>query len=161
MKIAFAGRSGPGYDVKVYDLASGQVHQVTFGEGSNESPAFSPNGRHIAFTSTRAGKKQIFTIARTGKDAVERCKERVFDAVTLDLLLPDMSGVDVLESLRVGGWLQDTPVIVVTIVPDVKIAGFTISGILRKPLDRDALLRTLERAGVHPGSNEVRVGVDS
>jgi len=113
----------------------------------------------IASTLAREGFG--FEIARTGKDALERCKERVFDAVTLDLLLPDMSGMDVLEGLRVGGWLQDTPVIVVTIVPDVKIAGFTISGILRKPLDRDALLRTLERAGVHPGSNEVRVGVES
>ena len=43
-EIAYAGRSGPGYDVKVYDLASGQTRQATFGEGSNESPAFSPNG---------------------------------------------------------------------------------------------------------------------
>ena len=49
-------------------MATREVRQLTFGEGSNESPAFSPNGRHIAFTSTRAGKKQIFTIARTGKD---------------------------------------------------------------------------------------------
>jgi TolB protein len=66
-EIAFAGRSGPGYDVKVYDLATGQTRQVTFGEGSNESPAFSPNGRHLAFTSTRAGRVQIFTIGRDGR----------------------------------------------------------------------------------------------
>ena len=32
------------------------TRQITFGEGSNESPAFSPNGRHIAFTSTRSGR---------------------------------------------------------------------------------------------------------
>ena len=44
------------------------MRQLTFGEGTNESPAFSPNGRHIAFTSTRAGKTQIFTMARDGKD---------------------------------------------------------------------------------------------
>jgi TolB protein len=68
-EIAYTGRSGPGYDVKVYDLASGQVRQVTFGEGSNESPAFSPNGRHLAFTSTRAGRVQIFTIGRDGRGA--------------------------------------------------------------------------------------------
>ena len=82
-----------------------------------------------------------FEIARTGADAIARCKERAFDAVTLDLLLPDMSGLDVLESLRIGGYLRDTPVIVVTIVPDMRhTAGFSVSGILQKPLDRDALL---------------------
>jgi PAS domain S-box-containing protein len=98
-----------------------------------------------------------FEIARTGADAIARCKERAFDAVTLDLLLPDMSGLDVLESLRVGGYLRDTPVIVVTIVPDMRhTAGFSVSGILQKPLDRDALLGALERAGVRP---EPRSGV--
>jgi TolB protein len=66
-EIAFAGRTGPGYDVKVYDLASGQTRQITFGEGSNESPSYSPNGRHLAFTSTRAGRVQVFTIGRDGR----------------------------------------------------------------------------------------------
>ena len=55
-------------DIKVIDMATREVRQLTFGEGKNESPVFSPNGRHIAFTSTRSGKKQIYTIARTGKD---------------------------------------------------------------------------------------------
>ena len=44
------------------------MKSITHGEGSNESPAFSPNGRHIAFTSTRAGKDQIFTIDRDGQN---------------------------------------------------------------------------------------------
>ncbi len=67
-EIAFAARTGPGYDIKVYDLASGQTKQITFGEGTNESPAYSPNGRHVAFTSTRSGRVQIFTVARDGKN---------------------------------------------------------------------------------------------
>ena len=45
-----------------------EIRQVTFGEGSNESPAYAPNGRHLAFMSTRSGKQQIWTIARLGKD---------------------------------------------------------------------------------------------
>ncbi len=44
-----------------------QTRQITFGEGTNESPAYSPNGRHLAFTSTRAGRVQIFTIGRDGR----------------------------------------------------------------------------------------------
>jgi TolB protein len=65
-EIAYAGRTGPGYDIRIYEMASGQTRQITNGEGSNESPAYAPNGRHLAFTSTRSGKKQIFTIGRDG-----------------------------------------------------------------------------------------------
>ncbi|PWT83881.1 MAG: hypothetical protein C5B57_06005 [Blastocatellia bacterium] len=67
-EIAFASRTGPGNDIKVMDLATRQVRQLTFGEGTNESPTWSPNGRHLAFTSTRSGKIQVFTIARDGKN---------------------------------------------------------------------------------------------
>ena len=63
-EIAYTARTGPGNDIKILDLASGQVRQLTFGEGTNESPSFSPNGRHLAFMSTRSGKSQIFTLAR-------------------------------------------------------------------------------------------------
>jgi TolB protein len=67
-EIAYAARTGPGLDIRVLELSSGQVRQLTFGEGTNESPTFSANGRHIAFMSTRSGKSQIFTVARDGKD---------------------------------------------------------------------------------------------
>jgi TolB protein len=66
-EIAFAGRSGPGYDIKIYDLASGQTRQITSGEGSNESPAYAPNGRHLAFVSTRSGRPNVYTIGRDGR----------------------------------------------------------------------------------------------
>ena len=110
----------------------------------------------IATTLARAGFG--FEIARTGHDAIARCKARSFDAITLDLLLSDMSGLEVLEALRDCDCLRGTPVIVVTVVPDVKIAGFTIAGVLQKPLDRDALLDVLDRVGVRPGDREVRAG---
>jgi TolB protein len=67
-EIAYAGRTGPGFDIKIYDVATRETRVLTDGSGSNESPAFAPNGRHIAFTSTRAGKVQIFTIDRDGKN---------------------------------------------------------------------------------------------
>jgi TolB protein len=67
-ELAFVCRTGPGYDIKIFEFATGERRQITFGEGSNESPAYSPNGRHIAFTSTRAGRTHIFTVARDGKN---------------------------------------------------------------------------------------------
>ena len=66
-EIAFAARTGPAYDIKVYDLASGQTRQITFGEGSNESPSYAANGRHLAFVSTRSGRAQIYTVGRDGR----------------------------------------------------------------------------------------------
>jgi TolB protein len=68
-EIAYTGRSSAaGYDIFVYDFSRGTSVRITDGIGSNESPAFSPTGRHLAFMSSRAGKYQIFTIARDGKD---------------------------------------------------------------------------------------------
>lgn len=67
-EIAYAGQTGAGFDIRIYDVASGTSKTITDGIGSNESPAFSPNGRHIAFTSTRAGKAQIFVIDRDGQN---------------------------------------------------------------------------------------------
>jgi TolB protein len=55
-------------DIKVLSLATREVRQLTFGEGTNESPSWAPNGRHLAFMSTRSGKSQIFLIARDGKN---------------------------------------------------------------------------------------------
>ena len=67
-EIAYTGRTGQGFDIKILEVRTGQVRQLTFGEGTNESPSFAPNGRHLAFSSTRSGKEQIFTIARDGRD---------------------------------------------------------------------------------------------
>jgi TolB protein len=67
-EIAFTARTGPGFDIKILNIATGETRQITFGEGSNESPAWAPNGRHMAFMSTRAGKSQIFTVDRDGKN---------------------------------------------------------------------------------------------
>jgi TolB protein len=67
-EVAYSSKTGPGHDIKVLDLATNEVRQLTFGLGSNESPSFSPNGRHVAFMSTRgSGLKQIYTIGRDGK----------------------------------------------------------------------------------------------
>jgi TolB protein len=70
-EIAFTSRTSPGvFDIKILDLASNQVRQITFGQGTSESPAYAPNGKHLAFASTRGGgwRYQIWTIGRDGRD---------------------------------------------------------------------------------------------
>ena len=66
-EIAFAARSRGSIDIKILDVAATVVRQLTFGDGLNESPTFAPNGRHLAFTSTRSGRAQIYVIDRQGQ----------------------------------------------------------------------------------------------
>jgi TolB protein len=52
--IAYTTRDGGRYDIVTLDLDTKKMVRVTQGEGDNEEPSFSPNGRAIAFA--RAGK---------------------------------------------------------------------------------------------------------
>lgn len=67
-EIAYASRTGGGYEIRIFDFNSRSSRAITDGIGSNESPAFAPNGRHLAFVSDRTGQQQIYTIARDGSD---------------------------------------------------------------------------------------------
>jgi TolB protein len=66
-EIAYAAQTGEWYDHQ--DSRPGHRHGASdhLWRGSNESPAYSPNGKHLAFTSTRAGGTQVFTIGRDGR----------------------------------------------------------------------------------------------
>jgi len=65
-EIAYSSRAGGGNVIRIFDFATRSTRSLTDAIGSNESPAFAPNGRHVAFVSTRAGKEQVFTIHRDG-----------------------------------------------------------------------------------------------
>jgi TolB protein len=67
-EIAYHARTGPGFDIKILNLATNETRQLTFGEGTNESPTWAPNGRHLAFTSSRNGLNQIFTVDYDGQN---------------------------------------------------------------------------------------------
>ncbi|MCC7044697.1 MAG: PD40 domain-containing protein [Acidobacteria bacterium] len=64
--IAFAVGS-PGAEIGIYDFNNPGVRILTSGVGINESPAVSPNGRHIAFVTTRWGRQEIAVMDRTGQ----------------------------------------------------------------------------------------------
>jgi signal transduction histidine kinase/DNA-binding response OmpR family regulator len=99
--------------------------------------------------------------AATGSQALAKARQRTFDAVTLDLLLPDMSGLDVLRLIRSEALNADVPIIIVTLVADHgAVAGFAVHDFLTKPFDRSALLTSLERAGVPPGEKSTILVVD-
>jgi TolB protein len=54
--IAFTGRDERGvFDIFVLDVRTGKVDRMTQGQGSNQDPTWSPNGRLLAYTSSRGG----------------------------------------------------------------------------------------------------------
>ncbi|HTE52938.1 MAG TPA: response regulator [Kofleriaceae bacterium] len=97
---------------------------------------------------TLVGAGYAVEAVSTGSQAIARCLERAFDAVTLDLLLPDMSGLQVLEVIRSRGQNADVPVVVITVVTDSAVSGYVVQDILAKPIAPAALLAALRRAGV-------------
>jgi CheY-like chemotaxis protein len=87
----------------------------------------------------------------SGGRALAACAERTFDAIVLDLLVSDISWHEVLKRLRAEGANRDTPLIVVSVVPERGLGGgFHVHDMLTKPLAPDDLLRTLRRAAVAP-----------
>ncbi len=98
--------------------------------------------------------------APTGARAITMCRQRRYDAITLDLILPDMSGLDVLRSLRSEGKNGSSPVLVITIVAEQATAGFVVSDVLPKPLDPAQLVESLKRAGVDPDARATVLVVD-
>jgi TolB protein len=57
------------WNVFIMDVASRKPTQLTHSEGRNENPVWAPDGVHLAFMSTRAGGKQIWTMLADGTHA--------------------------------------------------------------------------------------------
>jgi DNA-binding response OmpR family regulator len=99
--------------------------------------------------------------AATAADALAKCRQLAYDAITLDLLLPDASGLDVLRAIRKDGRNRDVPVLVITVVTDRSVlGGLSAHDILGKPLDEAAMLDSLSRAGVPAGKTGTVLVVD-
>jgi PAS domain S-box-containing protein len=112
----------------------------------------------LASTLTAAGYA-VQTVG-SGSEAVRLLNEQRFDAVTLDLMLPDMSGWDVLRQVR-GGLNQDVPVVVVSVLVDRGGGvGFQIRDFLEKPVSDQDLLNSVRRAILPPASGRKVLLVD-
>jgi PAS domain S-box-containing protein len=87
--------------------------------------------------------------AATGAQAIAACTRRKYDAITLDLLLPDQTGLEVLHSIRKNGKNQNTPVVIVSVVAEKGvIGGYPVHDYLSKPVSSQELRSCLRRARV-------------
>jgi PAS domain S-box-containing protein len=99
--------------------------------------------------------------AASGAEALDLCRARVFDAITLDPVLPDLSGWEVLRAIRTGGANRSVPVIMASVAPEKGTAlGFPIQDSLAKPVNSAQLLKSLQDAGVPPDGSRTVLVVD-
>lgn len=105
----------------------------------------------------------VVDIALNGVDGFHLASEGVFDAIILDLMLPGMSGTEVLANLRKNG--DKTPVLVLTAKEDkssvIALLDSGADDYLPKPFDLGELLARLKaliRRGKGQASPQLVVG---
>jgi signal transduction histidine kinase/ActR/RegA family two-component response regulator len=90
--------------------------------------------------------------AGTVAAAIQLCSRERYDAVTLDLILPDGSGLEVLRHVRGHDLNRHAEVVVLTVVAEAgAVAGFAVSEFLNKPVEPAALIAALARTGIDGG----------
>jgi PAS domain S-box-containing protein len=79
--------------------------------------------------------------ASTAAQALTRAQDRAYDAITLDLVLPDQRGLDVLASIRNRGLSHTSPVVGMTMSTQAgSAATFAIANVLCKPIRSDEVV---------------------
>jgi len=88
---------------------------------------------------------QVVTAA-TGDQAIEKALRERPDLITLDVLLPDRHGFEVLQELKSRPETAHIPVIILSVVQD-EDSGYQLGAVdyIVKPIDEDKLLRSVAR----------------
>src|SRR5438477_2757016 len=74
------------------DVASGTSRQLTAGPGSDRQPRWSPDGRMLAFVSTRESGAQLWLLPVGGTGGEARRVSSLADGVSGPVWLPDGTG---------------------------------------------------------------------
>jgi light-regulated signal transduction histidine kinase (bacteriophytochrome) len=79
----------------------------------------------------------------SGREALERLQEETFDVVLLDMMMPGLSGLNVLEAIKSDGRLKDVAVVMLSAFDEVGDIGLCLEtgadDYLLKPFDRIVL----------------------
>lgn len=108
------------------------------------------------------GPDRQIQAARDGQEALEQIKQEAPDLLITDIMMPRMSGLELVAALREDGAMQDFPIIILTArgqLPDIA-AGQEVWGVLAlgKPFEprklRELVTDALEN-GVCPPSASI------
>lgn len=92
------------------------------------------------------GPAYRFAEAADGLEALALARELRPDLVVLDVMLPGLSGIEVLEALRLDEELRSIPVVVITAWSHAELdaQGAGADRFVSKPFDPDDLSRAVE-----------------
>ena len=100
--------------------------------------------REMVVACLRAIEGLTFAHASSGLEAIEQLSLRPYDLVVLDLNMPDIGGVEVIEFIRGQDTLQTLPILVVTTRGDDTSKGRVMaagaSSFMTKPFQPDAIV---------------------
>jgi two-component system chemotaxis response regulator CheY len=100
--------------------------------------------REMVVACLRAHGDLAFTHAASGLEAIERLSLKQFDLLVLDLNMPDIGGIEVVEFVRGQDTLRALPIIVVTTRGDdasrARALEVGASRFMTKPFTPEALL---------------------
>ena len=100
-----------------------------------------------------------FTHAASGLEAIEKLSLKGFDLLILDLNMPDIGGVEVLEFVRAQDRLRQLPILVVTTRGDetsrARALGAGANRFMTKPFAPEALLSDVQ-ALLSPSTSNAR-----
>lgn len=87
-----------------------------------------------------------------GKDGLDLLTRQKFDAVFLDIAMPNFSGLDVIENLLKNKKLEANPVVLFTAssITDIEVNDLLSKGVhscIRKPIGIETLFEKLEELG--------------
>jgi signal transduction histidine kinase/CheY-like chemotaxis protein len=96
--------------------------------------------------------------ARSGAQALDLARQKLPDAITLDVMMPQMDGWSVLTALKADPDLKHIPVIIVTLLNDRAIAfSLGASEFLTKPIAWERLNATLRDHRLNKASGSILV----
>jgi len=101
-------------------------------------------------------------LAHGGEEGLRKARDLSPDLITLDIMMPEVDGWEVLRQLRDDRELADIPVIVTTILDD-KNMGFALGAtdFLNKPIRHEHLQRVVQRYACRSGQEVLVVEDDA
>jgi CheY-like chemotaxis protein len=85
-------------------------------------------------------------VTERGEEAVKLVRTQRVDLVTLDIMLPDIMGTEVLRKLKADPATAHIPVVIVSVLKPEGYSGLDVADHITKPFSLDKLLLTIRQS---------------